>query len=93
MVVEAPEVQVHEVGEVGADEHLVVLVLSHRVPGQAERAQGLEPPQVDDLRGEWACVLPLPSAHTGKSRGGGARSLPGPVDGVPRSLGAQSPHL
>lgn len=79
VVVEAPEVQVHKVGEVGADEHLVVLILGHRVPGQAERAQGLEPPQVDDLRGERACLLSLPSAHAGKPQGGAAVFARGPT--------------
>lgn len=49
MVVDAVEVQVHEVRKVGTDEHLVILQLRDGVSGKAERPQVLEAPQVDDL--------------------------------------------
>lgn len=51
VVVDAPEVQVHEVRKVGTDEHLVILCLRDGVPREAERPQVLELPQVDDLGG------------------------------------------
>lgn len=57
VVTDAPEVQVHEVGQVGVDEHLVVLRLGDGVPGEAERAQALEPPQVDELGRRGRSVL------------------------------------
>lgn len=52
VVVDAPEVQVHEVRKVGTDEHLVILLLRDGVSREAERPQVLEPPQVDDLGGK-----------------------------------------
>lgn len=51
LLINAPEVQVHEVRKIGIDEYLVLLCLRNGIPSENECSQAREPAQVDDLGG------------------------------------------